>query len=300
MGCGLDPGLGKVPCRRKWQPTPVFLPGKSHQQRSLAHYSSCGHKELDTTEPKACAEAYSTLFVHCLHKAICACIGERTWMLTSYVAWSRLCPMCPAGNDHFPWGRVRLRWSEFGVSVCLASRDRVLWGPWPSSEVRYQPCTLHLPFDGFPETLILILVGAVPVPLMHFNYFDFLKPPGRGRTNSWIYLIRNFILSESLGINTLHFMGRSVLLDEPTVSIQMKSWSRAWLWSSENNQCSKKPLCLQPKAGFTWIYRDASLMDDVVIWHKYNCESNNMFVLSEPCVRPIVKVTLIEKSPGIS
>ena len=36
--------------RRKWQPTPVFLPGKSHGQRSLAGYSPWGHKELDTTE----------------------------------------------------------------------------------------------------------------------------------------------------------------------------------------------------------------------------------------------------------
>ena len=36
--------------RRKWQPTPVFLPGKSHGRRSLAGYSPWGHKELDTTE----------------------------------------------------------------------------------------------------------------------------------------------------------------------------------------------------------------------------------------------------------
>ena len=34
---------------RKWQPTAVFLPGKSHGQRSLAGYSPRGHKELDTT-----------------------------------------------------------------------------------------------------------------------------------------------------------------------------------------------------------------------------------------------------------
>ena len=33
-----------------WQSTPVFLPGESHGQRSLASYSSGGHKELDTTE----------------------------------------------------------------------------------------------------------------------------------------------------------------------------------------------------------------------------------------------------------
>ena len=36
------------PLGRKWQPTPVFLPGESHGQRSLAGYSPRGHKELDT------------------------------------------------------------------------------------------------------------------------------------------------------------------------------------------------------------------------------------------------------------
>ena len=41
---------GKIPWRRKWQPTSVFLPGESHGQRSLAGYSPWGCKELDTTE----------------------------------------------------------------------------------------------------------------------------------------------------------------------------------------------------------------------------------------------------------
>ena len=36
--------------RRKWQPSPVFLPGKSHGQRSLVGYSPWGHKESDMTE----------------------------------------------------------------------------------------------------------------------------------------------------------------------------------------------------------------------------------------------------------
>ena len=36
--------------RRKWHPTPVFLPGKSHGQRSLVGYSPWGHKESDMTE----------------------------------------------------------------------------------------------------------------------------------------------------------------------------------------------------------------------------------------------------------
>ena len=48
--CGFNPWVGKIPWRRQWQPTPVFLPGKSHGQRSLVGYSPQGHKESDTTE----------------------------------------------------------------------------------------------------------------------------------------------------------------------------------------------------------------------------------------------------------
>ena len=44
------PGLGKMPWRRAWQPTPVFLPGESCGQRSLAGYSPRRCKELDMTE----------------------------------------------------------------------------------------------------------------------------------------------------------------------------------------------------------------------------------------------------------
>ena len=47
--CGVDPWVGKVPCKRKWQPTPVFLPRKSHGQRLLAH-RLCGVTESDTAE----------------------------------------------------------------------------------------------------------------------------------------------------------------------------------------------------------------------------------------------------------
>ena len=45
-----DPWVGKIPWRRKWQPTPVHLPGKFHGWRNLIGYSPWGHKESDTTE----------------------------------------------------------------------------------------------------------------------------------------------------------------------------------------------------------------------------------------------------------
>ena len=47
---GFDPWVGKIPWRRKWQPTPVHLPGKFHGWRSLVGYSPWGRKEVDMTE----------------------------------------------------------------------------------------------------------------------------------------------------------------------------------------------------------------------------------------------------------
>ena len=47
---GSIPGLGRFPWRRAWQPTPLFLPGGSHGQRSLVGCSPWVRKESDMTE----------------------------------------------------------------------------------------------------------------------------------------------------------------------------------------------------------------------------------------------------------
>ena len=47
---GFNPWVREIPWRRKWQPAPVFLPGKSHGQRSLAGYRPWSCKESDITE----------------------------------------------------------------------------------------------------------------------------------------------------------------------------------------------------------------------------------------------------------
>ena len=46
---GFDHWVGKIPWKRKWQPTPVFLPGKSQGQRSMVGYIVHGVAESDTT-----------------------------------------------------------------------------------------------------------------------------------------------------------------------------------------------------------------------------------------------------------
>ena len=51
--CRFDPWVGKIPWRRKWQPTPVSLSGKSHGQRRLVGYSPWGCRELGMTEQRS-------------------------------------------------------------------------------------------------------------------------------------------------------------------------------------------------------------------------------------------------------
>ena len=62
---GFDPWVRKIHWRRKGQPTPVFVPGKSHGQRSLTGYNPWGHKESDMTEHvHACTHAKSDMTKH--------------------------------------------------------------------------------------------------------------------------------------------------------------------------------------------------------------------------------------------
>ena len=55
---GLDPWVRKILWSRKWQSTPVFLPGEPHGPRGLEGYSPWGHKESDTTEATFHAHMY--------------------------------------------------------------------------------------------------------------------------------------------------------------------------------------------------------------------------------------------------
>ena len=58
-----NPWFGKIPWRRKWQPTPVFLPGKSHGQRNLAGYSPVFVTQLCPTlcDPTNCSPPGSSI-----------------------------------------------------------------------------------------------------------------------------------------------------------------------------------------------------------------------------------------------
>ena len=57
---GFDPWAGKIPWRRKWQPTPVFLLGEFLGWRSLVGYSPPGRRESDMTEQLSTAQQRDT------------------------------------------------------------------------------------------------------------------------------------------------------------------------------------------------------------------------------------------------
>ena len=60
-----DPWVGKIPWRRKWQPTPVFLPGKSYGQRSPVGYSPWGHKSIGHNLSDQTTKCYIIFFIYC-------------------------------------------------------------------------------------------------------------------------------------------------------------------------------------------------------------------------------------------
>ena len=90
------PWVGKIPWRRKWQPTPVFFPGKSHRQRNLVDYSLWGCKESDTTKVPKRTLMHSS-HVHTRHS------------LKVYNSVVQLSPLVPEHCPHFkketlhPW-----------------------------------------------------------------------------------------------------------------------------------------------------------------------------------------------------
>ena len=86
------------PWRRKWQHTPVFLPGKSHGQRSLANYSSWGHEESGTIE------WLNTLNLCCLFASI---LHLQSAPPTSfYVSVSHSCPTLCDPMDYIQPGSL--------------------------------------------------------------------------------------------------------------------------------------------------------------------------------------------------
>jgi len=159
---GSIPGWGRSPWRRKWQSTPVLLPGKSHGQSSLVGYSPWGRTESDTTE---------RLHVHVhVHVQMWELDRKEGWVLKncyfqtvllektlgSPLDCKEIRPINPKGNQ--PWmfiGRVdaeaeALLWPPNGKSLPIGKRpwcwerlkaggegDDREWDGWMASPIQW-------------------------------------------------------------------------------------------------------------------------------------------------------------------
>ena len=113
---GFNPWVRKIPWRRKWQPTPVFLPGESHGQRSLAGYSPWGCKESDMTLPLSIY-----WFPYWLHQCTFPPIVNKGSLFPTFS--SLLAISCLFHNNHFNmwvWGDMSLV-----VFICISLTSSV-------------------------------------------------------------------------------------------------------------------------------------------------------------------------------
>ena len=119
--CGFDPWVRQIPWSRKWQPTPVFLPGKSHGWRSLVGYNPWGHRELDMTEHAHTHTGSRLLSSEKIRffRVSCPCAHDLSWYnhtCTPMVVWNCVKIFC----FHVPF----LIHMYF---YCLNISDRLVW-----------------------------------------------------------------------------------------------------------------------------------------------------------------------------
>ena len=111
---GFDPWVGKIPWSRKWQPTPVLLPGKFHGQRSLEGYGLWGCKGSDTTW------ATNTFLVQSNYHYYFQ------YQYSSTLAWKIPWTEKPGGLQTMGWQRVRHNWVTLHFHFVLCFKIFIL------------------------------------------------------------------------------------------------------------------------------------------------------------------------------
>ena len=161
--CRFNPWVGKIPWRRKWQPTPVVLPGKLHGQRSLEGYNPWGCKELGMTEWLNTDTTHGRSALNFLKRF--HVVFHSGWTsVHSHQWWARV-PFSPDPHQHLfslvflmiaVLTSVRLYLSVAFTCTCLMIND-----------VNIFPCTCW-PF----ECHLWKKVYFVPLPILKFGLFE--------------------------------------------------------------------------------------------------------------------------------
>ena len=148
MQCGrprFDPWVGKISWRRKWQPTPLFLPGEFCGLRSLVSYSPRGHKESDTTERllkkkkilawfaiSSSKRSFQPRYRTCI--SCISCIGR--WILFHWVISDLLNQMLWVWSQHLALQQALMEIlthtglrSTALVLACIPKQSSLSWNP---------------------------------------------------------------------------------------------------------------------------------------------------------------------------
>ena len=135
----MDPWVRENPWKRTWQPTPIFLPGESHEQRSLAGYIPWGCKESDTTELAGMhvSGAWEDLWERVLGSDLTILLCSRT------------CPGCPLTVLQLPAGtRPAVRKLPCIPDGPVRPAAAALWLRAGKPSARFQthtpPCASHV------------------------------------------------------------------------------------------------------------------------------------------------------------
>ena len=148
---GFDPWMGKVPWRRRWQPTPVFLPGESHGRRSLAGCTVHG-----VAETRTCLSL--TIPPQFIHHTARVCNGF-------FIVYRVVPPSPQCTLRTFPSSP-----KEVPVLACGQS------SPHPIAQLRliYSPASLDLPVLDFKWTRIITYIVVFLCSLKTVNSVMFV------------------------------------------------------------------------------------------------------------------------------
>ena len=137
-----DPYVRKIPWRRKWLSSPVFLPGEFQGQRSLVGYRVWGHKDLDMTE-------HFTLLTMCLSSL-------DKWLFCCCSVAKSCLTLWPHGLQH-----IMLPCPSSSPGVCPSSCPLNRWyHPTISSSLALFSCLLSFPASGsFPMSYLFVSGG---------------------------------------------------------------------------------------------------------------------------------------------
>ena len=153
----------KIPWRREWQPTPVFLPGECHGQRSLVGYSTCRHKDSDTTERLTHSTGWGWgQYYASLNNIIWTRLVLMSYFILKSIQSHRhqFPPLLPRGTVT-PAGKDWLgkTFPHKTVSSWLANKHSVEWPTKTNNKNKRRACLIHR--RTIPGGLLLVDVNDV-------------------------------------------------------------------------------------------------------------------------------------------